>query len=198
MEDISAANLKGESVGLIVEEALSRKEKFSALWGLLRSKDSLLFQRFKSKWLKEGDVNSRYFHVCVKSMGSLKRVSALRVGDAWVEDVAGIRDAVTSFLTSHFSEAVLSLPTLDGIAFPSLSALQVSGLSGQFSREEIEIVLSCDGNKSPRPDGFNFAFIKAFWPFIKDEVGILFDEFYSNGTLQKSFSSYFLGLIPKG
>lgn len=44
---------------------------------------------------------------------------------------------------------------------------------------------------------FDLAFIKAFWPLIKDAVGILFYEFYSNSTLPKSFSPYFLALIPK-
>lgn len=77
-------------------------------------------------------------------------------------------------------------PTLDPITFRSLSPIHVSSLSGRFSREEIkQAVLSCDGDKSIGPDRFNFAFIKAFWPLIKDEVRILFNEFYANGTLLK-------------
>lgn len=63
--------------------------------------------------------------------------------------------------------------------------------------EETEhVVLSCDGNKSSSLDGFNFSFIKSFRPLIKEDVGILFDRFYINGTLLEAFSSYFLALIP--
>lgn len=109
-----------------------------------------------------------------------------------------IRDPVFCFFSNHFSKEVWDRPVLDGIVFPSHSPDQILSLSGPFSLEEIlQVVLSCDGNNSPGLDGFNFAFIKAFWPLIKEEVGVLFDQFYVNGTLPKSFSYYFLALIPK-
>jgi hypothetical protein len=63
---------------------------------------------------------------------------------------------------------------------------------------EIEnVILNSDGNKSPGPDGFNFAIIKAFWGLLKGEVRILFDQFHGTARLPKSFSSYFVALIPK-
>jgi hypothetical protein len=49
----------------------------------------------------------------------------------------------------------------------------------------------------PGPDGFNFAFVKAFWRIIKGEIRIMFDQFHGIGTLPHSFSSYFVTLIPK-
>jgi hypothetical protein len=67
-----------------------------------------------------------------------------------------------------------------------------------FSMEEIEVVvMESDDNKSPGPDGFNFNFVKAFWSLMKNEVRTLFDQFYGNVSLPKSFSSYFVALIPK-
>lgn len=76
--------------------------------------------------------------------------------------------------------------------------MRVSNLLSRFSLVEIEhVVLSSDENQSPGPSGFNFSFIKAFWPLTKDEMGILFEEYFLNGTLLRSFSSYFVALIPK-
>lgn len=49
VDEISVEYLKAEAVGLSTEEAEARKEKFFALWGLLRSKDSIMFQRSRSK-----------------------------------------------------------------------------------------------------------------------------------------------------
>lgn len=62
----------------------------------------------------------------------------------------------------------------------------VSGIFGRFSMEEIEqVVLSCVGNKSPVPDGFIFSFINVLWPLIKEEVEILYYQYYTNGTFVK-------------
>jgi hypothetical protein len=67
-----------------------------------------------------------------------------------------------------------------------------------FSTEEIDnVVMESDGNKSPGPDGFNFSFFKEFWYLLKDEVRIMFDQFFENASLPKSFASYFVALIPK-
>lgn len=54
-----------------------------------------------------------------------------------------------------------------------------------------------DGNKSPSPDGFKFAFFKEFWYLLKPEIRIMFDRFHANERLPKSFLSYFVTLIPK-
>lgn len=130
-----AADLKGEAVGLSIDEAVVRKEKFSSLWRLLRSKDNLMFQRARSKRLKEGDANSRYFHSCVKSRGARNRIAALRVGNSWVEDVRGIRAAVSSFFESHFAEETWDLPNIGrGIFFNTLPSTGGGAVGSVFSR----------------------------------------------------------------
>ncbi|MCI17629.1 LINE-1 reverse transcriptase like, partial [Trifolium medium] len=89
-------------------------------------------------------------------------------------------------------------PNLDGIVFPMLSDADNSWLVRPFAMDEIEaVVKECDGNKSPGPDGFNFAFVKALWNLIKGEIRIMFDQFHGIASLPKSFSSYFVALIPK-
>jgi len=71
-------------------------------------------------------------------------------------------------------------------------------LVAPFSMEEIEFVIKeSDGNKSPGPDGFSFAFVKEFWYLMKDEVRIMFDQFLANEVVPKSLLSYFVALIPK-
>lgn len=42
--------------------------------------------------------------------------------------------------------------------------MQAAKMVEKFTKEEIEeVVWDCEGNKNPRPDGYNFAFIKACW-----------------------------------
>jgi hypothetical protein len=89
-------------------------------------------------------------------------------------------------------------PKLVGVVFPMLSEKENEGLVAPFSLEEIErVVKQSDGNKSPGPDSFNFAFIKKFWELLKGDINTMFDQFHGKSCLPKSFLSYFVTLILK-
>ncbi|KAK2446576.1 hypothetical protein QL285_017365 [Trifolium repens] len=191
-------DVRGELMPLSVEEVSLRKRWFEVLWHLLKGKESVLMQRSRSKWLTEGDYNTKFFHACIKSRGSRNYLNALKVDNSWLESPTEIRQAVVSYFANHFQSSMVNRPRLDGIVFPVISDQDNSLLSERFSLEEIHgVVMDCDGNKSPGPDGFNFSFIKSFWYLLKDEVNLLFQQFYDNELLPKSFSSYFVALIPK-
>jgi hypothetical protein len=161
--DIEDMDLRSERVGISDDEVLRRKGWFSDLWKLLKSKDAISFQKSRAKWLKEGDGNSKYFHACVKDRGRQNSIKALKVQEGWIEGVAAIKSETVRFFSSHFAAAEAVRPTLGGVQFPSLSGADNETLIAPFNMEEIEaVVKESDGNKSPGPDGFNFAFIKEF------------------------------------
>jgi hypothetical protein len=75
-------------------------------------------------------------------------VLALRVGTAWVEDVAGIREEAVNCLSTHFSEPNYHRTLMEGFEFKSLSIEDSGAMSVPFSLEEItEAVTGSDGNK---------------------------------------------------
>jgi hypothetical protein len=198
IKEILDLDLKSENLGLDDLEVEGRKKLFEELWTLLKNIDALIFQRSRSKWLKEGDSNVRFFHNCINARKRSNRLLSLETVDGRVEGPIHIRREVVSFFKNHFDTVTWNRPTLDGITFPQLSEEDVGVLTATFTLEEITAaVRESDGSKSPGPDGFNFAFIKEFWELLKGDVHIMFDQFHGNSSLPKGMFSFFLTLIPK-
>jgi hypothetical protein len=196
--DINDLDLRGEVLGLNAQDMELRKNLFGQFWNLQKTKEASIFQRSRSKWLRQGDANTKFFHGCVNSRSKRNTISALRVGDIWLDKAAQIKEAVVNYFEDHFSSSNFCRPKLDGVPFPSLSLTENEELSAPFSLEEIhKAVMDSDSNKCPGPDGFNNAFFKNSWELLKGEIRILFDQFHGIGRLPSSMLSYFVTLIPK-
>jgi hypothetical protein len=186
--DINDLDIRSEVAGLADGDVVLRKNLFAQMWHIKISKESVLAQRLRSKWLKEGDENSRYFHACINSRGKKNFIRALRVDDEWMESPSLIRNETVAYFTNLFASDLWARPKLDGILFPTLDVDENQKLVHPFRLDEIEkVVMESDGNKSPGSDGFNFAFIKAMWNLIKGEIRILFDQFHGIGDSSQKF-----------
>jgi len=187
-EEIEELDIRGEGSLLDEDEVWSRKEKFSNLWRLLRAKDALVVQRSRVRWLKEGDANTKIFHNCMKARSCSNSVRALYVNGESVQTPTEVRRVVVEYFRSQVREVPNDRPYLDGVPFDRLTEDENRSLVETFTGEEIKgVVKDCDGNKSPGPDGFTFAFIKKFWYLLKDKVRIMFDQFHVNEVIPKSF-----------
>jgi uncharacterized protein YtpQ (UPF0354 family) len=79
------------------QEVLLRKDLFHEFWKHQKIREASLFQRSRSKWLRQDDVNSKYFHGCVASRSKRNTISALKVGEMWLVKPAHIKEAVVNF-----------------------------------------------------------------------------------------------------
>ena len=50
-------------------------------------------------------------------------------------------------------------------------------------------------DKAPGPDGFNFAFIKAGWEFLKEDLSVMLSEFYRRVRINREMNATFITLI---
>ncbi|MCI55667.1 RNA-directed DNA polymerase (Reverse transcriptase), partial [Trifolium medium] len=64
-----------------------------------------MFQRSRSKWLKEEDANTKLFHNSVKARSKANLISALHFGDVWLDTLDLIKGAVSSYFENHVSSA---------------------------------------------------------------------------------------------
>lgn len=150
------------------------------------------------KWIKEGDKNTKYFHTLALIRKRKNTISTLFSNGVCVSDPAGIHKEAISYFKTLFKEEYPSRPVIEDLNFNKINPEQASFLVSPFSRTEIEeAVESCNAQKAPGPDGFNFRFIKESWEVIKEDVFKIFDEFWASGKLPKGSNVAFIALIAK-
>jgi hypothetical protein len=100
LNDIES-NLDGANgaVALTRREGLNRE-----FWNQLHFKESLLKQKSRVKWVKEGDSNSRFFHESIKNRRRRNQLVALKNGEQWVEGVDEVKGFVKSYFENNFKE----------------------------------------------------------------------------------------------
>ncbi|KAL8543023.1 hypothetical protein ACS0TY_003775 [Phlomoides rotata] len=101
-EDIERLDRFDEVFGLEEEEVIERNKirvelKRNMIWN-----ENFLFQKAKSKWLKEGEVNSKLFHGWINNRIKVNGLEWLLVNDSWVESKVGIRNAILNHFRSQF------------------------------------------------------------------------------------------------
>ncbi|PNX99941.1 cysteine-rich receptor-like protein kinase, partial [Trifolium pratense] len=177
---------------------LNSKEMVTKFWEQIRSKESLLIQKSRTKWIQEGDANSRFFHSSIKGRRRRNQIVKIKKEAVWLEGVEAIKQETKDHFSKHLSEEWSSRPFLQGINFKSLSNEDNDLLLAPFDESEVkDTIWSCDGNKSPGPDGFNLNFFKACWVIVKFDVMNFLEEFHAKARLPKAVTASFLTLIPK-
>lgn len=116
----------------------------------------------------------------------------------WCDEVTDVKKGVSEYFRAHFRKEGVVRPSLTHDFFSkkildSDNAMLIAPFSEQ---EVIEAINNCDSGKSPGPDGFNFRFLKEFWPAFKEDFLNLMHEFYENGKLVRGLNSSFIVLIP--
>lgn len=198
-EEINDLDERDDEGGLSEEEALRRRVATAHLILQLKNKKSLLAQKARMRWLKEGDVNSKTFHRAIIHKRHSNRLLGLEIEGEWSEDPGRVKGAVRDYFRNLFSRKASNLIELPEDLFQSkLVDADRAVLTEAFSEDEIRnAVWECEGAKSPGPDGFGFEFYKKSWEVIKGDLLRVFSEFHSNGKLARGCNSSFIALIPK-
>ena len=197
-EKIHEVDMLANNKTLSDEEISLRRSAQAELWEWLKRKETYWAQNSRAKWVKEGDKNTKYFHAIASSRKRRNRITSLSANGTVIENFVGIQKEAVSFFKKKFQEDYSSRPIFTGLNFRTLSEEQAASLIAPFSRLEIDnAVESCDAQKAPGPDGFNFRFIKAAWEVIKFDIYSIIDEFASSSRLPKGSNVAFIALIAK-
>ncbi|KAL5182262.1 DExH-box ATP-dependent RNA helicase DExH7, chloroplastic [Glycine soja] len=116
---------------LCSQQAKQLKKVQSELWEKANLHESIMRQKSRSKWIKEGDRNSLYFHKLINYSRRRNALRGLMIDGAWVEDPLLVKAEVLKHFQNRFHEPHPHRPNLDGISFSALTPSQRDILDAQ-------------------------------------------------------------------
>ena len=162
--------------------------------------ESILKQKAKISWLKEGDCNSKFFHNFVKGRINRGRIETVMNEEGkWLEGEAANNEFVEFFKKFLGSEYPCSdIRDHNSLFTKKLDLFHAVDMVRAVSNEEIkEALFDIEDAKSPGPDGFTSKFFKAMWSSVGDLFCKAVKEFFEKGELLKEWNATVIALIPK-
>jgi hypothetical protein len=156
VEELKSLELAAEGGGLSEED---KERKRLHLERSLLQEEICWRQKFRIKWLKEGDKCTKVFHLMANSNRRFNNINSLRINVSLSSNPAAIREHAASYFESMFTESMPWRPKLDDLDFEALNEEEASSLEAPFLEREVkDVVFGMDGNKVLGPDGFSVAF----------------------------------------
>ncbi|XP_042489716.1 uncharacterized protein LOC122069718 [Macadamia integrifolia] len=120
-----------------------------------RRHEALWAEKAKLRWMKNGDCNSKLFHLSVKMRRARNQISALKREDGIIEH-HDLLDCIPKILSNE----------------------DVASLEATPSREEIKkAVWDMDPDSSLGPDGFPGKFFRKCWEIVETDFGKAYASF---------------------
>ncbi|MCH99416.1 hypothetical protein A2U01_0020428, partial [Trifolium medium] len=167
---------------------------------ILRKEELMWFQRSRAKWLKDGDRNTRYYHIKTVSRRRKNNIIMLKNDNGqWIDDVIQLQSLANDFYKKLFSADQISRPWANiGITYPVLDPVVMSNLAEPVSKEEIRrAVFNMHPWKAPGPDGFPAGFYQKSWDIVGNSVHRYVDSVWHNPSLIAEVNHTDICLIPK-
>ena len=95
------------------QEAIFKKQLHEKLWVAAHSHESLLRQQARTRWIKERDCNSRYFHLMINSSRRSSLLKGIMIEGSWVDEPHKVKEVVREFFLQRFKEPEPLRPKLD-------------------------------------------------------------------------------------
>lgn len=150
VKELNNLDKKAEDSPLIFEDVSKKKELNSGYWRISNLNESLLFQKARISWTKEGETNTKLFHGMINWRIRNNSLLGLNLEDRWSEIPLEVKAETKKLFTQKFIENHCTSPTLEGVPFRQLSMEDYNDLIAPFVVEEIkEARWECDGDKSP-------------------------------------------------
>ncbi|WJX78361.1 hypothetical protein P8452_61592 [Trifolium repens] len=166
---------------------------------ILIQEEAFWKQRAKMHWLKEGDLNTKFFHMSATARSKFKKIGKLTNDeDEIITGQQNLCGVAQKYFHELFTPKGGVLDPVLSLISPRVSDDDNVNLEAPITKEEVRVALfQMHPDKSPGPDGFNLAFYQNFWELCGDEVFTAVKEWLGRGYFPSTLNETNICLIPK-
>lgn len=187
------------------EDLFQQEKELYDKWCFLRSiEESYFKQKSRVNWLKEGDLNTTYFHRLVQVRASFNSIrsfslpSGILITDPLAMGLHAVAHFENLLARSATPSSVSSMEWFQHLIQYRCSTNQAQAMITTPDATEItNVIMKLNGNKAPGPDGLTSGFFKAAWHLLGPETVASISAFFSTAFLPSATNSTILTLVPK-
>ncbi|KAH1215344.1 putative ribonuclease H protein [Glycine max] len=130
----------GSNTAILSQAEVELKKSLQEqLWSAALAYESMLRQKSRIKWIREGDRNTAYFHRVINHRRRINAIQGLLIAGEWVQEPIRVKNAVLNHFKLRFSEQNPHRPTLDGVVLKSVLRIfeMVSGLKINYTKSQV-------------------------------------------------------------
>ncbi|KAL0378863.1 UNVERIFIED_CONTAM: LINE-1 retrotransposable element O protein [Sesamum radiatum] len=169
---------------------------------LLAREEMMWKQRGKVQWLREGDLNTAFFHAKASARQRKNTISHLRRQDgSWSSSAAEVQNIITSYFHGLFTSTRPSDADIEA-AIEGLTTRVSTEMNSQlllpFTADEVKNALfQMYPYKSPGPDGMSPIFFQKYWDVVGPDIISFTLSFLNDRIFYPKFNYTYIVLIPK-
>ncbi|CAA7037615.1 unnamed protein product [Microthlaspi erraticum] len=165
-----------------------------------RDEEEYWKQKSRNMWLKDGDLNTKFFHASTKQRRAINRIVGLHnEANVWVAGEKEIETVAVNYFDSLFTS---NLPVdftgvLENVS-ERITITENEVLTRRATEAEVrEALFMMHPEKAPGPDGITALFFQRSWHIVKEDVLTMVNDFLTSGSFDERLNMTNICLIPK-
>lgn len=161
-------------------------------WQILSTaEESFFLQRSRVSWLREGDLNTSYFHKMASARQAINHIHYLiDVNGSRIETQSGIHNHCVEYFMNTLGgvqgQANFLQEDITNLLQFKCNEEQQGALDSFFTAKEIrDAFFSLPKNKASGPDGYTSEFFCSCWSVLGAEITDAVMEFFRSGKMLK-------------
>lgn len=114
MNELDLREEQGDLGDEYIKKRLYLQQEF---WKVEKFNESLLLQKSRARWIKEGDNNSKLFHSIINWKRRKNAVKGIHVDGIWIKEPNRVKDGVKNTLKIDFWKQILKDQSLMELTF---------------------------------------------------------------------------------